>query len=351
MAPRIESSRILIVDDELSNLKLLDRMLRQQGYEHLILLDDPRDVIAQYRGARPDLILLDLNMPHLDGYQVMEQLRGLDDPLLPPIVVLTALHHRDVMLRSLAAGARDFVAKPFDRNELLMRVRNLLDAQLAHRLLHEQKRVLEDMVRGRTRDLWRTRLQVVQRLGMAAEYRDEETGNHILRMSHTAALLAHAVGWSETCCELILHASPMHDIGKIGIPDAILLKPGRLDPGEWEIMKSHTVIGGRLLDGDDSDLMGMARDIALSHHERWDGSGYPRGLSGSDIPQAGRIVAVADVFDALTSERPYKRAWPVPEAVAYVRDNRGRHFDAELVDAFLRELDGVLEIRKRFAAP
>ncbi|OOG24230.1 two-component system response regulator [Thioalkalivibrio denitrificans] len=351
MAPSTELSRILIVDDEPSNLKLLDRMLRQQGYEHLILVDDPRDVIVQYRGARPDLILLDLNMPHLDGYQVMEQLTALGDPLLPPILVLTAWHRKDTLLRALASGARDFVTKPFDRNELLMRVRNLLDAQRAHRLLYEQKTVLEEMVRGRTRELWRTRLQVVQRLGMAAEYRDEETGNHILRMSHTASLLARSVGWSETSCELLLHASPMHDIGKIGIPDAILLKPGRLDPQEWEIMKSHTVIGGRLLDGDDSDLMGMAREIALSHHERWDGGGYPRGLSGTDIPQAGRIVAVADVFDALTSERPYKQAWPVEEAVAYMRDNRGGHFDPELVDAFLRELDGVLEIRQRFAGP
>ncbi|MEQ1659604.1 MAG: response regulator, partial [Hylemonella sp.] len=292
---------ILVVDDEPANLKLLDRMLSTQGYEALVLISDPREVMAQYQAARPDLILLDINMPHLDGYQVMEQLKALNDPLLPPIVILTAQHGKDYLLRALASGARDFIGKPFDRNELLMRVRNLLDAQLAHRLLHNQKGVLEEMVQARTRELHHTRLQVVQRLGKAAEYRDEETGNHILRMSHICALLAKEIGWDDAQCDLILNASPMHDIGKIGIPDAILLKPGKFEPHEWEIMKTHASIGARLLEGDDSSLMRMAREIALTHHEKWDGSGYPNGLAGEAIPMAGRIAALADVFDALTS--------------------------------------------------
>lgn len=342
---------ILIVDDEPANLKLLDKMLRSQNYQSLVLVDDPRVVIDLYRVTRPSLILLDINMPHLDGYQVMEQLKALNDPLLPPIVILTAQHGKDYLLRALAAGARDFIGKPFDRNELLMRVRNLLDAQMAHRLLHDQKTVLEDMVRVRTEELRRTRLQVVQRLGMAAEYRDEETGNHILRMSHICALLARAVGWSETGCELILNASPMHDIGKIGIPDAILLKPGKFEPHEWEIMKTHAAIGGKLLEGDDSILMRMAREIALTHHEKWDGSGYPDGLAGEAIPQAGRIAALADVFDALTSVRPYKKAWTVEAAVDMIRDNHGRHFDPSLVEVFLHELPGIAEIRERFSEP
>jgi len=205
-------------------------MLRGEGYTDLVLVQDPREVLARYRAARPDLILLDINMPHLDGYQVIEQLKTLEDPPLPPIVILTAQHGRDYLLRALAAGARDFIGKPFDRSELLMRVRNLLDAHLAHRLLQDQKAVLEQMVHARTAELYRTRLQVVQRLGRAAEYRDEETGNHVLRMSHTCALLARQIGWDDALCELILHASPMHDIGKIGIPDAILLKPGRFEP-------------------------------------------------------------------------------------------------------------------------
>jgi putative two-component system response regulator len=342
---------IFIVDDEPSNLKLLDRMLHGQGYQNLVLLEDPREVLDRYREMRPALILLDINMPYLNGYQVMEQLKSLNDPLLPPIVILTAQHGKEHLLRALAAGARDFIGKPFDRNELLTRVRNLLDAQLAHRLLHDQKMVLEDMVRTRTEELRRTRLQVVQRLGMAAEYRDEETGNHILRMSHTCALLARAVGWSEAACDLILNASPMHDIGKIGIPDAIMLKPGRFEPHEWEIMKTHAAIGGKLLEGDDSALMRMAREIALTHHERWDGSGYPGGLAGEAIPQSGRIAALADVFDALTSVRPYKKAWTIEAAVGYIVENSGKHFDPELVALFPRELPGIVAIRERFAEP
>jgi putative two-component system response regulator len=292
---------------------------------------------------------LDINMPHLDGYQVIEQLKGLNDPLLPPIIILTAQTGKDYLLRALAAGARDFVTKPFDRNELLMRVRNLLDAQLAHRLVHDQKAILEDMVRARTEELRHTRLQVVQRLGMAAEYRDEETGNHILRMSHTCALLAQTIGWNEADCDLILNASPMHDIGKIGIPDTILLKPGTFEPHEWEIMKTHATIGEKLLDGDDSDLMRMAREIALTHHEKWDGSGYPNGLAAEAIPQAGRIAALADVFDALTSNRPYKKAWTVEAAVNQIKENSGKHFDPGLVEVFLGVLPGILDIRERFA--
>jgi len=342
---------ILIVDDEAANLKLLDRMLRAQGYTNLELVDDPRQVIERYRANRPDLILLDINMPHLDGYQVMAQLKALNDPLLPPIIILTAQRSMDYLLRSLAAGARDFLGKPFDVNELLMRVRNLLDAQLAHRLVHDQKAVLEDMVRQRTEELRSTRLQVVQRLGMAAEYRDEETGNHILRMSHISTLLARAIGWSEADCELMLNASPMHDIGKIGIPDAILLKPGKFEPPEWEIMKTHAVIGGKLLDGDDSDLMRMAREIALNHHEKWDGSGYPNGLAGEAIPQSGRIAALADVFDALVSERPYKKAWTVEAAVNLIKENSGKHFDPQLVAVFMQQLPGILAIRERFSEP
>jgi putative two-component system response regulator len=339
---------ILIVDDEPANLKLLDRMLRGQGYQSLVLVADPREVLARYRETQPDLILLDINMPHLDGFQVMDQLKSLNDPLLPPIVILTAQHGKDFQLRALAGGARDFVAKPFDRNELLMRVRNLLDAQLAHRLVHDQKAVLEEMVRARTEELRRTRLQVVQRLGMAAEYRDEETGYHILSMSHTCALLVRAIGWSEADCDLMLNASPMHDIGKIGIPDAILLKPGKFEPDEWETMKTHTTIGAKLLDGDDSDIMQMAREIALTHHEKWDGSGYPNGLSGEAIPLSGRIAALADVFDALTSARPYKKAWTVDAAVDLIKENNGRHFDPALVEVFLRELPEILKIRERF---
>lgn len=347
----IDRARIFVVDDEPANLKLLDKMLSSQDYPPPVLIQDPREVVPRYREERPDLILLDINMPHLDGYQVMDQLKALDDPLLPPIVILTAQHGRDFLLRALAGGARDFIGKPFDRAELLMRVRNLLEAHLAHRLVHDQRAVLEEMVRVRTEDLYRTRLQVVRRLGRAAEYRDNETGLHIVRMSQCSALLAQRLGWSPADCELMLHASPMHDVGKIGIPDAILLKPGRFEPQEWEIMKAHATIGGDILADDDSDLLTLARTIALSHHEKWDGSGYPAGLAGEAIPQAGRIVAVADVFDALTSSRPYKRAWPVEEAVAHIQDGAGSHFDPAVVAAFMDCLPEILAIRDRNREP
>ena len=337
-------ARIFIVDDEPANLKLLDKLLTGQGYLQLVLLQDPREVLDRYREARPDLILLDINMPHLDGHQVMAQLKALNDPLLPPIVILTAQYGRDHLLKALTLGARDFVGKPFDRIELLMRVRNLLDAQLAHRLVHDQKAALQDMVRVRTEELRGTRLQVVHRLGRAAEYRDNETGLHIVRMSQVSALLARSMGWSEDHCELMLHASPMHDIGKIGIADAILLKPGRLTPPEFEIMKTHASIGADMLAGDESDLLKLAHTIALSHHEKWNGSGYPAGLAGEAIPMAGRIVAVADVFDALTSSRPYKHAWPVQDAVAFVRENSGTHFDPDVVAHFMLRFAEILAI-------
>jgi putative two-component system response regulator len=281
----------------------------------------------------------------------MGQLKALNDPFLPPIVILTAQHGRDYLLKALAAGARDFIGKPFDRTELLMRVRNTLEVQLAHRMVHDQKAVLEEMVRARTEALNQSRLQVVRRLGRAAEYRDNETGLHIIRMSQFSALLAKSLGWSATDCELMLHASPMHDVGKIGIPDAILLKPAKLDPDEWEIMKTHSTIGADILDEGDSDLLRLASIIALSHHERWDGSGYPHGRAGEAIPQAGRIVAVADVFDALTSSRPYKKAWLVEEAVAFIHDNTGTHFDPEVVAHFHQCQPEILAIRGRYMEP
>lgn len=346
-----QQARIFVIDDEPTNLKLLEKMLAREGYQQTVLIQDPREALDHYREARPDLLLLDINMPHLDGYQVMEQLKALDDPLLPPIIILSAQHDRDYLLRALAAGARDFVSKPFDRIELLMRVRNLLDAQLAHRLVYDKKGVLEEMVRARTEDLNQTRLQVVRRLSRAAEYRDNETGLHIIRMSKFSELLAKSLGWRPAECELMLHASPMHDVGKIGVADSILLKPGKLDPHEWEVMKTHTTIGASILDDGDSDLLHLARVIALSHHEKWDGTGYPYGLAGEAIPLPGRITAVADVFDALTSSRPYKKAWPAEEAAAYIQDNAGTHFAPDVASHFSQCLPEILNICDRYKEP
>jgi putative two-component system response regulator len=290
-------------------------------------------------------------MPHLDGYEVMEQIKALNNAYMPPIIVLTAQHGRDYLIKALSLGALDFVGKPFDRTELLMRVSNLLNVHIAHQVLNNQKELLEIMVRERTEDLNESRLQIVRRLGRAAEYRDNETGLHIIRMSQISALLARALGWSTYESELMLHASPMHDIGKIGIPDAILLKPGKFEPAEWEIMKTHANIGHEILNDDKSDLLKLASEIALNHHEKWDGTGYPSGLKGNEIPQSGRIVAVADVFDALVSSRPYKKAWPLEDAVSYIVKNVGLHFDPRVVEQFQLNLAQIIEIKDKYVEP
>lgn len=351
MPTLLQQSRIFVVDDEPANLRLMEKMLSKEGYLQTVLIADPREVLPLYRQQAPDLILLDINMPHLDGYEVLELLNGLNDPTPAPVIMLTAQNGREHLLQALAGGARDFVTKPFDRAELVMRVRNLLEVHQAHRLVHNQKTVLEEMVHHRTQELNQSRLEVVRRLGRAAEYRDNETGLHIIRMSRYAALMAASLGWSDADCELLLHASPMHDIGKIGIPDHILLKPGKFEPDEWEVMKRHAQMGADILSDGDSVLMQLARDIALTHHEKWDGSGYPNGLAGTDIPQAGRIVAVADVFDALTSSRPYKKAWSVEDAVRLLQEQSGRHFDPEIISHFLALLPEIVAIRNSNLEP
>lgn len=345
---QLYGERIFIVDDELVNLKLLNRVLVSAGYYNCVLVSKSENVVAQYLEHRPALILLDLNMPGMDGYQVMQALKELNDPLLPPIIILTAQNQQDYLVKSLRFGASDFISKPFDSQELLMRVHNFLDAHVAHRLVREQKNHLEALVEERTLELKRSHLEILRRLGHAAEYRDVETGNHIVRMSQMCALLAEKAGWSERACELILNASPMHDIGKIGIPDFILLKPGTLEPDEWKTMKTHTEIGARLLEGNNEELFIMAREIAGSHHEKWNGEGYPKGLKGSQIPLSGRIAALADVFDALTSERPYKKVWPVQDAVQLISENRGKQFDPELTDLFLSDIDGFVQIKNTY---
>ena len=346
-----KAARILVVDDEPANLKLLSLMLRTDGYSRVELLQDPREVLPSYRAERPDLILLDINMPHLDGYAVLEQLRALGDVPTPPVVVLTAQSGEDFLLRALKGGASDFLSKPFNRREMLARVHNMLLASLAQRMLHNQNHVLERRVRERTEELSQSRLDIVRRLGRASEYRDNETGQHILRMSHASALLARHLGWGPAACDLMLNASPMHDVGKIGIPDGILLKPGPLTPSEREVMQTHTRIGADILSGSGTDLLEMATDIALAHHEKWDGSGYPRGLAGTAIPEAARIVAITDVFDALTSTRPYKKPWSVADALRFMSDNAGTHFDPHIVAVFLGLIPEVLQIRERYTEP
>lgn len=349
LRPELALARILVVDDEPANLKLLSMILQAEGYGRVETLQDPRDVLQRYQAERPDLVLLDINMPHLDGFAVLAQLRALPQATMVPVVVLTAQTGEDFVLRALQGGAVDFLTKPFNRRELLARVANVILAHLATRLLQDQNTLLEQRVRERTHELRLSRLDIVRRLGRAAEYRDNETGRHVLRMSYSAALLARHIGWDEAACELMLNASPMHDVGKIGVPDAILLKPGPLTPEERTVMQTHTTIGHDMLAGSEDDLLTMAAEIAHCHHERWDGGGYPRGLSGTAIPESARIVAITDVFDALTSPRPYKAAWSVDDAVAYLSSHAGSHFDPRLVDVHAQLIPEVMGIRQLFA--
>lgn len=351
MASELEIKRagILIVDDEQANLSLIERILELEGYSNFKATTESTQVIDLFLTLRPSLILLDLNMPVMDGFDVLEKLAEvIPEDEFPAVLVLTAQIDRDTRIKALTAGAKDYVTKPFDRLELLSRIRIQLEVKLLYKTVKEQNQFLEEKVAERTEELNRTRLEVIHRLGLAAEYRDNETGLHIIRMSKVSMEIARAVGLSPQECDLILNASPMHDIGKLGIPDAVLLKPGKLDADEWETMKTHATIGAEILSGSDSELLETARLIALTHHERWDGSGYPKGLKGNDIPLYGRIVALADVFDALTSERPYKDAWPVEKAVAYLREMSGIQFDPELVEIFISILPVVCEISERY---
>lgn len=341
----ILNANILLVDDQLVNIKLLERMLRQAGFTAIFSTTRPQEVKTLYFENEIDLMLLDIRMPAMDGFEVMAQLQAEINNDYLPVLVVTAELTGQVRERALSSGAKDFITKPFDQSEVIQRIHNMLEVRLLHKQVRLQNETLEQQVRERTRQLEQSRLEIINRLGRAAEYKDNETGNHILRMSHFAQMLARAAGLGEEQADNILLAAPMHDIGKIGIPDKILLKPGKLDPDEWEIMKTHVTIGADLLDGTDIPLLIMARNIALSHHEKWDGSGYPNGLAGEAIPIEGRICAICDVFDALTSERPYKKAWPVEEAIAFLRQQKGRHFDPRLVDLFETILDKILAYR------
>ncbi|MDN2716516.1 HD domain-containing phosphohydrolase [Janthinobacterium sp. SUN120] len=320
---------ILIVDDEAANLQLL-RQILQNDYALLFAKDGAR-ALALAQQERPALILLDVMMPGMSGHDACRQLKAAPLTAAIPVIFVTALNDMRDELSGFEAGAVDYITKPLSPAIVRARVRTHLSLV-------------------RIDELKETRLQIVQRLGLAAEYKDNETGLHVIRMSHYARLLGVAAGMDEAAADDLLHAAPMHDVGKIGIPDRILQKPGKLDADEWTIMQTHARIGGDIIgEHAEGGMLALARAIAVSHHEKWDGSGYPNGLAGEAIPLAGRIVAVADVFDALTSVRPYKRAWSVSDAVGYLRAQQGSHFDARLVDLFVGELPAIDAIRLRWA--
>ncbi len=337
MTAALPPARLLVVDDQAANVMLLEHLLARWGYHDVVSTTDSAQVVDLCREQLPDLVLLDLHMPDPDGFEI---LRGLEpwvrgrDRL--PVIVLTADVTVETRRRALSGGARDFLTKPLDAVEVELRVANVLETRRLQLELQQQAITLEQRVEERTRILEHTRRQTLERLALAGEYRDDETHEHALRVGRTAGLLARGIGMPETEVEAISRAAQLHDIGKIGLPDAILLKTGRLTPDEFELMTTHAVIGEHMLAGTSFALLEMSASIALTHHERFDGSGYPQGLAGEEIPLVGRLVAVADVFDALTHDRPYKAAWPVESAVGEIRSLAGTHFDPALVDAFLK---------------
>ncbi|WP_374261002.1 HD domain-containing phosphohydrolase [Zoogloea sp.] len=341
---------IAIVDDTPLNLTLIQALVRKltpPGTE-IVTFTSPIEGLQWCGDNEPDLIIVDYMMPDLNGIEFIETVRKHYTSDTVPILMVTAAHEKEVRYESLTAGANDFLTKPIDRHEFDPRVRTMLALRASHQRLRTWNDDLRDAVVRKTAEIVAREQETIARLARAAEFRDPETGAHILRMAHYSRLIARRLGLDDELCERILTAAPMHDIGKVGTPDHILLKPGRLTDEELVIMRQHPRIGHDILAGSSSPMVQLAAEIALSHHEKFDGTGYPDGLAGEAIPLVGRIVAVADVFDALTSPRPYKPAWALDTAFDFIREGRGSHFDPACVDAFLDQIPDVLLIRERF---
>lgn len=340
--------RVAIIDDTPLNLRLVTALLQRVEDTEAEVYDDPAAGLAACLADPPDLVLVDHLMPEITGMQVVAALREVHPAEELPILMITADHEREVRYAALELGASDFLTRPLDAVEFRARVRNALAVRRGWLAIHGRAEALSRAVSIATEQVRARELEAIYRLSRAAELRDPETGAHILRMAHYACVIARRLGWEEERVDALLHAAPMHDVGKVGTPDAILLKPGKLEPDEWEVMKQHAVLGWQILHGSEAPMLQLAAEIAHSHHEKYDGSGYPHGLVGDRIPSAGRIVAVADVFDALTSDRPYKAAWSMERARALLEEGRGQHFDPACVDAFLAGWDEVVAIRDRY---
>ena len=331
-------ARILVIDDESANVEVLRRLLERAGFTRIQTTTDPREATKLYVDFRPDLILLDLHMPHLDGLAVMDELNQIAEATYLPILILTGDLSPEARRDALSRGAKDFVHKPFSSDEVLLRIGTLLETRFLYLQIQSQNQMLEAKVRERTRELEGAQFEIIERLAKAAEFRDDNTGQHTERVGQMAALIARQMGLPDAQVTLIRRAAPLHDVGKIGIPDSILLKLGKLTDDEFIVVKTHTTIGARILSGSRFPILRLAEEIAFSHHERWDGFGYA-GMQGEAIPLAGRIVAIADVFDALTQQRPYKSAWPIDRAIAEIEQQSGCQFDPKLVEAFLRIIE------------
>jgi putative two-component system response regulator len=363
------TAKIAIIDDEPINIKVVRKHLQNSGYRNFIATSDAASAFSLISREQPDVVLLDVMMPQVNGIEILRAIRSAPRLRHIPVLILTASTDSETKLQALDAGATDFLAKPVDPSDLAPRIKNALIVKAHHDHLCRYSEMLEQQVRARTAELELSHLQVILCLARAAEYRDDTTGRHVIRVGRYVSILANELGYNEKDATLMGLAAQLHDVGKIGLPDGILLKPGRLNKDEFEVVKRHCEIGDRIVqpvDDDDlkeikiayneqvsaqSPLLQMAGRIARSHHEWWDGNGYPRRLAKEAIPIEGRITSVADVFDALTSERPYKTAYPPAKALEIMEKNRGTQFDPVILDALLRRLDGILKVYKEQADP
>ena len=366
----IPAGKIMIVDDEIANVMVAKKLLSQAGHTDFETTTDSTLAINLVHTSEPDVLLLDINMPNVDGISILSQIRGTEKFKHLPVLILTANQHSEVKLRCLELGATDFLIKPIDPMELAPRVRNALQSKMYHDQLRRHAEQLEEIVRRRTKDLENSRREVIYCLARAAELRDNDTGNHVIRVGRYAGIIARNLQMSEHFVRDLELAAQLHDVGKIAIPDSILLKPGKLEPEEYEViqghvkhgrqiikpfighdahlMRSHVQSGTEIL-ADGSSLMRLAATIAQTHHEKFDGTGYPIGLAGEDIPIEGRITAVADVFDALSSERPYKKAMPREKCFEILEEGRGAHFDPQVLDAFFTGAAEIVRVQVEFA--
>jgi len=340
--------KALVVDDSDVNLSTVQALLERMGDIESVAFSSAPQAMSWVRDHEADLVIVDYMMQDITGTDFIRQLRSLPGKADVPVLIVTANDQKHIRYRALDAGATDFLSKPLDKVEFMARVSNLLQLVTGRKALKDRASWLADEVRKATAEILQRERETVIRLSKAAEYRDPETGAHILRMAHYSELIARGLGLPKAEQELLLEAAPMHDIGKVGVSDNILLKPGRLTPQEFELMKQHAAYGYDILQDSSSRVLQAGAAIALGHHEKYDGSGYPNGLSGQAIPIFSRIVAVADVFDALTSERPYKRAWSLEQAAEHIKAGAGKHFDPKCVAVFIAHWDEVLKIRQRF---
>jgi len=341
-----ESMNVVIIDDAQLNLTLMQHLVRKLPHCEPTCFLDPVTALLWCLEHEPDLVIVDYMMPKMSGTELVEKFRNRYPDV--PVLMVTANHETELRHQALAMGVTDFLNKPLDNVEFVARVKNMLALRQSHQHLSDRAAWLASEVAEATTKIMEQEREMVFCLAKAAEYRDHETGAHILRMAHYSKHIARVLGLSEAQQALLLEAAPMHDIGKVGTPDMILLKPGKLTVEEFEIMKQHALIGFEVLNASSAPLLKVAAEIAYTHHEKFDGTGYPRGLKGEEIPLFGRIVAVADVFDALTSVRPYKKAWSVEQASQLLRDGAGTHFDASCVAAFFTDFEAVLAIKNQF---